>query len=100
MLKNSQRNSAPNRSLNLKSLNTEKSTFLKPESRKMFRPIFPKVPAQLGVRTELPFVDTKQPPAPSSLKVVGPAAAIAAAEYATSAVTHLDHSFGVMVAVP
>src|SRR3984893_16663914 len=44
MLKSSQRNSAPNRSLNLKSLNTEKSRFLKPESRKMFRPIFPKVP--------------------------------------------------------
>src|ERR1700680_1327838 len=51
----STRNSAPNRSLNLNSLNTEKSTFLKPESRKMFRPMVPKVPFRGGVITELPF---------------------------------------------
>src|SRR4029077_16524224 len=60
MLKSSTRNSAPNRSLNIKVLNTEKSTFLKPESRKMFRPIVPKVPAVGGVMTDLP--ETKQPP--------------------------------------
>jgi len=35
------RNWALNRSLNVKFLNTEKSTFLKPESRKMFRPMVP-----------------------------------------------------------
>src|SRR5579863_9463608 len=66
MLKSSTRNSAPNRSLNVKFLNTEKSTFLKPESRKMFRPIFPKVPNAGGVRTELP--EAKQP-APTRLLV-------------------------------
>src|SRR5713226_5051949 len=60
MLKSSTRNWAPNRSLNLKSLNTEKSTFLKPESRKMFRPIVPKAPFLGGTKTDLPF--TKQPP--------------------------------------
>src|ERR1700674_4263171 len=59
MLKTSTRNWALNRSLNLKSLNTEKSTFLKAESRKMFRPMVPKVPFMGGVITELPF--TKQP---------------------------------------
>src|ERR1700730_17974621 len=68
MLKSSQRNSAPNRSLNLKSLNTEKSTFLKPESRKMFRPRLPKVPNAGGVRTELP--EAKQPPIGRSFVVV------------------------------
>src|SRR5713101_6829515 len=60
MLKNSARNWALKRSFNLKVLNTEKSTFLKPESRKRFRPIVPKVPALGGVITDLP--DTKQPP--------------------------------------
>src|SRR5215469_10038497 len=59
-LKSSHRNSAPYRSVNLNSLNNEKSTFLKPESRKMFRPIVPKVPALGGTMTELPA--TKQPP--------------------------------------
>src|SRR5580692_7863783 len=59
MLKISQRNSAPKRSLNVNVLNIEKSTFLKPESRKMFRPILPKVPIAGGVITELP--DAKQP---------------------------------------
>ena len=62
-LNTSIRNSAPNRSLNLKSLNTEKSRFLKPESRKVFRPMVPKVPATGGTRTELPT--TKQPPLPA-----------------------------------
>ncbi len=62
-LNTSSRNSAPNRSLNLKSLNTEKSRFLKPESRKVFRPMVPKVPAWGGTRTELPT--TKQPPLPA-----------------------------------
>src|SRR2546426_7503681 len=60
-LKNSTRNSALYRSLYAKVLNTEKSTFLKPESRKMFRPIVPKVPVLGGTITDLP--DTKQPPA-------------------------------------
>src|ERR1700730_16538003 len=41
----------------------EKSTFLKPESRKMFRPILPNVPLAGGVMTDLPLVDTKQPSA-------------------------------------
>src|SRR5579863_4237316 len=68
MLKSSTRNSAPNRSLNVKFLNTEKSTFWKPESRKMFRPIFPKVPNAGGVRTELP--EAKQLPAGRSFVVV------------------------------
>src|SRR6201998_2343424 len=59
-LKISTRNSAPNRSPRLKSLNIEKSRFLKPVSRKMFRPMVPKVPSWGGTRTELP--STKQPP--------------------------------------
>src|SRR5689334_1084035 len=59
-LKSSHRNSAPYRSVNLNSLNTEKSTFLKPESRKMFLPMVPKVPDFGGTMTELPA--TKQPP--------------------------------------
>src|SRR6202171_6255903 len=84
MLKSSQRNSAPNRSLNLNSLNTEKSTFLKPESRKIFRPIFPKVPIALGVRTDFPFVDTKQP---AFARVLG----LEVLEYAASAVSHWPH---------
>ena len=67
----SARNWTPYRSLNLKFLNKEKSKFLKPESRKMFRPIFPKVPMALGVRTELP--DAKQPAAGRLLVVVPPA---------------------------
>src|SRR5438309_2930995 len=71
-LNNSTRNSAPNRSVNLKVLNTEKSTFLKPPSRKMFRPIVPNVPSLGGTMTELPF--TKQPPAAS---VVGSGATAA-----------------------
>ena len=62
-MKISTRNWALYRSLNVKILNTEKSTFLKPESRKMFRPILPNVPLAGGVMTELP--DTKQPSAPS-----------------------------------
>src|ERR1700733_14385295 len=57
-LKNSARNWSPNRSWNLKFLNIEKSTFRKPESRKMFRPIVPKVPALGGTMTDLP--ETKQ----------------------------------------
>src|ERR1700747_2824336 len=60
-LKSSARNWAPNRSVNLKFLNMEKSTFLKPASRKMFRPMVPKVPALGGTKTEFP--STKQPPA-------------------------------------
>ena len=72
MLKNSARNSAPYRSLNVKLLNTEKSTFLKPESRKMFLPIFPKDPDAGGVRTELP--EAKQPPIGRSFVVMPPGA--------------------------
>src|SRR5207302_3240532 len=64
-LKISTRNWAPSRSLHLKSLNTEKSTFLKPASRKMFRPMVPKVPFTGGVITELRF--TQQPPTASVL---------------------------------
>src|ERR1700736_1852678 len=63
MLNTSKRNSAPNRSLNLKSLKMEKSKFLKAVSRKMFRPMVPKVPATGGTRTDLP--STKQPPLPA-----------------------------------
>src|SRR4029077_19298743 len=59
MLNTSKRNSAPNRSLHLKSLNMEKSKFLKPKSRKVLRPMLPKVPSVGGTRTELP--STKQP---------------------------------------
>src|SRR5260370_41289978 len=64
-LKSSHRNSAPYRSVNLKVLNTEKSTFLKPESRKMFRPIVPNVLGRGGTMTDPPL--TKQPPAASVL---------------------------------
>src|ERR1700731_3448296 len=58
MLKISQRAWMPYRSLSVKFLKIEKSTFLKPESRKMFRPMLPKVPSAGGTRTELPFADT------------------------------------------
>src|ERR1700730_16805545 len=85
MLKNSTRNSAPNRSLNLKLLNTEKSTFLKAESRKMFRPMVPKVPFVGGVITELPFM--KQPAAAS---VLGSGASL----------THTDGSAVIGVEMP
>src|ERR1700730_1164402 len=73
MLKISTRNSAPNRSLNLKSLNIEKSKFLKAVSRKMFRPMVPKVPATGGTTTELP--STKQPPLPAVSVVMSGATA-------------------------
>src|SRR5207245_3900818 len=59
-LNNSTRNSAVYRSVNLKVLNREKSTFLKPPSRKMFLAMLPYVPWAGGVMTELPT--TKQPP--------------------------------------
>src|SRR5207245_9518236 len=59
-LNNSTRNSAVYRSVNLKVLNREKSTFLKPESRKMFLLMLPYVFWAGGVMTELP--ETKQPP--------------------------------------
>src|SRR5438445_9243627 len=59
-LKSSHRNSAVYRSVNLKVLNREKSTFLKPESRKMFLLMLPYVFWAGGVMTELP--ETKQPP--------------------------------------
>src|SRR5579859_592740 len=58
-LKTSTRNWALNRSLNVKFLNIEKSTSLKPLSRNRFRPIVPKVPKVGGTMTELP--ETKQP---------------------------------------
>src|SRR2546427_9144938 len=57
-LNSSHRNWALYFSLNVKVLNTEKSTFLKPESRKMFRPIVPYVPTLGGTITDLPFADT------------------------------------------
>src|SRR5215469_4632155 len=62
MLKNSARNWALYRSLNAKFLNIEKSTFLKPLSRSVFRPMVPYVPALGGTMTDLPLGDTKQPP--------------------------------------
>src|SRR6266566_1479748 len=62
-LNNSTRNSAVYRSVNLKVLNTEKSTFLKPPSRKMFLAMLPYVPAVGGTITELP--ETKHPPVAS-----------------------------------
>src|SRR6266702_3669751 len=77
MLKNSTRNCALYRSLNVKVLNTEKSTFLKPESRKMFRPILPYVPDAGGVMTELPT--TKQPTPARLLVGLGPVVVPAAA---------------------
>src|SRR5260370_33572055 len=55
ILKNSARNCAPNRSPHLKFLATERSTFLKPVSRKMLRPIVPKVPSAGGIRIESRF---------------------------------------------
>src|SRR5713226_8900730 len=55
MLKNSARNCAPKCSPHLKFLATERSTFLKPVSRKMLRPMVPKVPSAGGIRIELPF---------------------------------------------
>src|ERR1700719_1012824 len=61
MLNTSNRNWAPNRSLKVKVWNTEKSQSLKPLSRKMLRPMVPKVPNAGGTMTELP--STKQPPA-------------------------------------
>jgi len=54
ILKNSARNCAVSRSLNLKTLVTEKSTFLNPESRNVLRPKLPKVPKAGGMRIE-PF---------------------------------------------
>src|ERR1700719_4379195 len=60
-LKTSHRNCAPNRSVKWKFLNTEKSQFLKPESRKMFRPMLPKVPNAGGTRNDLPWAEAKHP---------------------------------------
>src|SRR5579863_4190548 len=53
-LKNSARNWAVNRSLNLKLLVMDMSKFLKPASRKILRPVVPNVPMAGGIRTELP----------------------------------------------
>src|ERR1700722_17603126 len=69
MLKNSTRNCAPRRSPSFQFLATEKSTFLNPVSRKMFRPIVPKVPGVGGIMKELPFA--KQPNA-ANAPLVGP----------------------------
>src|ERR1700674_37091 len=80
MLKTSNRNWAPYRSLNLKFLNTERSTFTSPESRKIFRPMLPNVPNAGGVRNELRFVDGMQQPAcsvaPETEWLVHPAIAL------------------------
>src|ERR1035437_6985600 len=54
LFKNSTRNCAPNRWPHWKFLATEKSTFLNPVSRKMLRPMVPKVPSWGGMSTELP----------------------------------------------
>src|SRR6266852_8151888 len=53
MLKNSARNCAVSRSLNLQLLETDISRLWKPISRKMLRPELPKVPAAGGSRTDL-----------------------------------------------
>src|SRR5207245_9264445 len=57
----SKRNWALNRPLNVNVLNSERSQFLKPLSRKMFRLMVPKAPGAGGTRTEPP--STSQPPA-------------------------------------
>src|ERR1700732_5284550 len=62
----SARNWAPNRSFHVKFLNRDKSQFLKPESRKMFRPILPRVPFLGGTTT--PLLPTKHP---AAARVVG-----------------------------
>src|ERR1700690_1231340 len=54
-LKNSARNCILKRSLKLKFFMAEKSTFLKPKSRKRLRPMVPKVPDAGGVMTEFPI---------------------------------------------
>src|SRR5271157_319929 len=54
-LKNSMRNCAASRSPNFQFLATDKSTFLNPVSRKMLRPIVPKVPPGGGIIKELPL---------------------------------------------
>src|ERR1700678_40897 len=64
-LKNSARNCAPNLSLNLQVFPTEKSQSRYPESRKMLRPMVPKVPKAGGSSIEFPSV--KQPNAPSAV---------------------------------
>src|SRR5712671_7550640 len=64
-LKTSQRNWKPYRSLIVKFLKIDKSKLLNPESRKMLRPMLPKLPSAGGTRTELPFVEIKQPKLPS-----------------------------------
>src|ERR1035438_6164420 len=55
MLKNSTRPCKPKCSLHLKFLASEKSTLRNPVSRKMLRPMVPKVPSAGGTRIELPF---------------------------------------------
>src|SRR5271167_669205 len=55
MLKNSARNWAPKRSLNVQFFATEKSQSRKPESGKRLRPMVPKVPKAGGINTEPPF---------------------------------------------
>src|ERR1700737_2591582 len=71
-LKTSQRNWKPYRSLIVKFLKIDMSKLLNPASRKTLRPKLPKLPRAGGTRTELPFVEIKQPKLPS---VAVPAAA-------------------------
>src|SRR5208282_232419 len=58
-LKNSARNCTFSRSPSFQPLATEKSQFLKPESRNRLRPMVPKLPRAGGIITELPLA--KQP---------------------------------------
>src|ERR1700676_3343392 len=71
-LKISALNSALSRSLNLNALVTDISKFLKPWSRKMLRPVVPRVPLAWGTRIELP---TAKQPALSSVSKAPRAAA-------------------------
>src|SRR5438270_12085075 len=56
ILKNSARNCAVSRSLKRKFLAIDRSRLRKPVSRKMLRPMVPKVPKAGGIMTELPFM--------------------------------------------
>src|SRR5260370_7481855 len=53
-LKTSQRNWAPKRSVTRKFLNSDRSQVCDPESRKMFPPMFPKLPTPPGTVNDHP----------------------------------------------
>src|SRR5438445_9605699 len=97
-LNNSTRNSAVYRSVNLNVLNTEKSTFLKPESRKRFLLMLPYVPALGGTITELP--ETKHPPVASVVGSGATAVHLAPSDAGSVAVRPLIADVVVHVAGP